>query len=439
MNRLPRSIWLAALILSVSLYLLPYKGELKHLGPDTLEYLSFSDLFLSSRPSLIAPADEVPKGAVVRPPGYPALLSLGRAVFPNDLRAAVLSVNALLGWLSGMAICLGFRAYVPPAWSALLLSLSFVHLRPWYNGIATEWTTYTMVLGFLSAAVMFFRAPTPARLALWACVAAFLPWVRPNFILAALLPACSVIALPRGRRTSGALAFTLGLVPLLALMTLSYVRFGVFKPTPYGGRNLFIAGTLSGTATALPIDSPTFQRFIELVNHRLAPISATERLSTEREPGFEDFQRRYLANFYMVEDIGKDLGIDLVELDRFAGVYGVRAITTHLINYCTLQRVWYGWLVANLIIFVPMIILLKRWSTEPRYHPLCLAASSLFALHLLQMVTVITTQPPLERYMIPTYYPLVYCLMLVSTLFLVSLLSVRDSRRRPLTAPAEHK
>jgi hypothetical protein len=311
-------------------------------------------------------------------------------------------------------------------------------LRPWFNGIATEWTTFTIALGFLSGSITFFRDPSLSRLALWTCVAAFLPWARPNYILAVIPPACGVMALPRDRRTLGVLAFMVGLVPLIMLMTLSYTRFGVFKLTPYGGRNLFIGGMLSGTARSMPTDPPTFQRFIELVNQRLTAISATERLTTEGEVEFDPFQQKYLANFYMVEKISNELGIDLMELDRFAGAYGFRAIRTNLIDYLTLQGVWYRWFAANLVLFVPMLIIIVRWRADARYHALCLTISSMLALHILQMATVITTQPPLERYAIPTYYSLVYCLMLVSTLFMASLSSNRDAKRSLIRAPAEH-
>lgn len=312
------SLICAAAILGVTLYALPYEQELKHLGPDTIEYLEYSDLMLSDRLWNRAPVRDLPKGSVVRGPGFPALLSLGRLIVPDDLRAALLGVHATLGFMAGMLVCIVFRRYLPAWGSALIIAMLFLHLRPFFNGICGEWTTFTLALAFLGCALSFFETPSARKLAIWFAVATLMPWVRPNFSLALIAPLVAMIVTPRMAPQARIKALGVGLSPLLFLLLINYARFGVVSLTPYGGRNLFIAGSMSRATSADSKDAPVLSRFIELVTTRKHHYSPEELALTDGEQGFERLLGRYLEDFSRVEGIANELDLDHIQLNQYA-------------------------------------------------------------------------------------------------------------------------
>lgn len=402
------SLICAATILGSTLYALPYESELKHLGPDTIEYLEYSDRMLSGSLLNDDPIRELPKGSIVRGPGFPALLSAGRLLFPDDLRAALLCVHAFLGFASGMFVCVVFRRYVPAWASALILSILFINMRPWFNGICTEWSTFTLSIAFLGGALLFFESPSPRRLVAWTTVATLLPAVRPNFTLAWIVPLMALLTIPRGKRAKHIYALLLGLWPLFILLLLNYCRLHIVSLTPYGGRNLFIAGIMSGTSNTRPNDENTLVRFIELVNQRKHTFSQSALSLTEGTSGFEQHIERYLEDFYLAENIASEIGLDHLQLNRYAAIYAKRAILAHFSDYVALQLRWYTWLAKKMAYVVPTLVLVGIWLRRRQNCPLAFTFLSLLILQLIQMASVITTQPPLERYLITTHYTLVY-------------------------------
>ncbi len=408
------SLICAAAILGVTLYALPYERELKHLGTDTLEYLEYSDLMLSGQLWNRAPVRDLPKGSVVRGPGFPALLSVGRLIVPDDLRAALLRVHATLGFIAGMFVCIVFRRYLPAWASALIIAMLFLHLRPWFNGICTEWATFTLALAFLGGALSFFHTPSPRRLAIWFAVATLMPWVRPNFSLGLIGPLVAMIAIPAMDRRARIKALVVGLSPLLILLLINYARFGVVSLTPYGGRNLFIAGSMSGTASTDSRDAPMLSRFIELVTARKNHYASAELALTDGDQGFEGLTVRYLEDFARVEDIAKELGLDFIQLNQHTATYVMRAIREHFSNYLALQLRWYTWLAKKSLIFIPALLIVCSWLRSHRDRPLTCAFLGIFSLHLIQMASVVATQPPLERYLITTHYVVLYATTVVA-------------------------
>jgi hypothetical protein len=408
------SLICAAAILGFTLYTLPYDRELNHLGPDTIEYLEYSDLMLSHRLWSRVPIGDLPKGSVVRGPGFPALLSLGRLIVPDDLRAALISVHATLGFMAGMFVCIVFRRYLPAWASALITAMLFLHLRPWFNGICTEWAMFTLALTFLGGALSFFETPSPRRLAIWLAVATVMPWVRPNFTLALIVPLFAIIAVAGINRRAHVKALVVGLSPLLLLILVNYARFAVVTLTPYGGRNLFIAANMSGAASVDSKDTPALSRFIELVTARKHHYSPTELALTEGDPGFERLLVRYLEDFARVENIANELGLDHIQLNQYTATYAMRGIRHHFSNYLALQLRWYTWLAKKSLLFIPALLVVGSWLRRHRDRPLACAFLSIFSLHIIQMASVIVTQPPLERYLITTHYAILYATPLVA-------------------------
>jgi hypothetical protein len=421
------SIMCAATILGITVYNLPYESELKHLGADTIQYLEYSDLILSDRLLTRTNIKDLPKGSVVRGPGFPAALSMGRLLFPNDLRVALLCVHAFFGLVAGSFVCIVFRRYLPAWASALVIAFLFGHMRPWFNGICTEWTMFTLVLSFLGSALLFFETPTPKTLAVWTAITALLPSVRPNFTLAWMIPLVSMLSSRKISRAESIKAFTVGLFPLFILLLLNYYRFNVISLTPYGGRNFFIAGMMSGKPSVYSSDGQTLARFIELVNQQKHPFSSAELSLTEGDGGFERHLERYLGDFSLAENIAGELGLDHIQLNHYSATYASRAIRQNILAYLALQLRWYLWLVNKMIYFIPTVLLAGMWLRRRQNSPLVLASLGLLSLQLIQMASVIATQPPLERYLITTHYVLVYATLLATWRFYSTNLARKSS------------
>jgi hypothetical protein len=419
MNSLSRfvssTLTFASLLIPLALLLvfLNTTPEFNHLGPDTFEYLAFTDEILTGNLFTPRPIDEIPIGSIIRTPGFPAVLAMGRLFSPDDLRIAMLVGHSIVFSVAFILLSVLARSYASPSVFGILLFPALFQMQPVFAGLASEWSAFCFLLMLISCLLGFFKAPTPRRLLLLGLVASLVTLSRPALCITATVPFAALLLLPTTSWPRRILLAFFSLTLMWSWMGFNWYRLGSFSLAPRGGANIFCVGALVGKASVYPTDSQELRKFIEDLNRETVSVSPTEMAEERTLDISPAFFSKYVGNYPIADNIAARSGINRVTENEYLGIFGLRSIRENAPTY--LLHLYYG--AQNFALtgylLLPAFFLPIVWIRKSKHVGLSWSVLAMFYVHVCHLSLVLLTQPLLSRYYSVTFYPLLMMSLLV--------------------------
>ncbi len=407
--------FLATFFVSLTLLLIFLNAtpEFNHLGPDTFEYLAFADEILTGKLFTLRAVDDIPIGSIIRTPGFPAVLALGKLFAPEDLRTAMLVGHSILFCVVFAGLAVFGRSYASPPVFGILVVPALLQMRPVFAGLASEWSAFCFLMLLIGCLLNYFKSPNPKHLLLLGIAASLVALSRPAVCIATTVPVLAAMHLPA---TSWPRRLLIALVSLAAMwswMGFNWYRLGSFSLAPRGGANIFCVGALVGKASVYPSDSQELRTFIEDLNRETVSLSITEMAEERTLEISPSFFAKYVGNYPIADKIAARSGINRVTENEYLGIYGIRAIRENASGY--LLHLYYG--AQNFALtgylLLPAFFLPIVWLRKGKHAGLSWSVLAMLYVHVGHLSLVLLTQPLLSRYYAVTFYPLLTLSLLV--------------------------
>lgn len=385
---------------SIAILLTPSHSKPRLLGEDSLEYLEFADEISSGHLFQFGNPDQISRGATVRAPGYPLLLSLMNIRKGHGTEGVVLlHLLVLITSLCSVFFLLprGKVRYC----GILLAALSFFLWSEFFTVISTEWTAFGLIIVLLSLCVVPKGDFSLRRTSLFFLIASCLALVRPEFIF--LHGVVGLVMLTQKRNLKVLSGPLCGSLPLIGWLAINYVRLGVFQVALLGGSAFLVIGSMLGPVSPHTFSDQISQEFAR----KMFPVTwtATDReLSLSASPGAPHaIFDNYVGNLHRAWEIARSLELSPRQTDKVLLRYGMSAITLYPKRYAIHLLACITSLTFDVALFLCLLLGTRfLHSTIQELRSVWLAS---FFLHVGHTLVVAVTQPLIDRYFLLTQTP----------------------------------
>ena len=167
------------LLLAVFAAQFDWSAPLSYLAGDSLQYIQFSELIFSN--TFLKADHTTPYSLILRTPGFPLLLALGKLVAGGDLRVGLLTIHVGLAVLGMILLCEAFRPYLPRILTGTVVILLFRCCGEIFPAVMTEWSSIALLMIFYATFLKYLQSRTLTWLYLGTACISCLILTRPVF------------------------------------------------------------------------------------------------------------------------------------------------------------------------------------------------------------------------------------------------------------------
>ncbi len=380
---------------------------LNYLGRDSEEYLGIAKAMASFSFFKVNSASPIPLAEILRPPGYPLLLTPVILFFPTDQITGVFVLHFLLAVAMLAYVMKAFRGYVPTFVSGVLIIILSAFMGPYFRALLSEWPAFTLNFMLIGATLTYGTSPTKLRLFTAWGLYVLLVLVRPAMIPMVTLPLGSMIMAGSWKSRDYLLVTAVAFVPLLGLCLFNYAKLGTLRLTPLGDYNVFGITSLLGNAEIRESDPKDYRDFLTHVNQRSLKLTS-ELLDTTPQLENRLLLDRFIFNQHLAVGFISERGWTWVKFAELIRVFNDRVMRSYPGSYIHFVFCQLIVLIYSLPLVFVLGLTIIKFLRSSEYLALARLGILMLLSHVACTVALASVIAIQARYVLLNIYPLIF-------------------------------